>query len=52
MDFIEFKQRVGMGEEFQFYCNNESYWISKNQDGYYLTWVSDIFSQSFKSSNE
>ncbi|SDC37918.1 hypothetical protein SAMN05421663_102246 [Terribacillus halophilus] len=30
MHFDEFKKRVAMGEEFQFYYKNESYWISRN----------------------
>lgn len=52
MDYEELKQRVAMGEEFQFYYRDESFWISRNKDGYYLTRVRDSYSQSFKTSNE
>ncbi|WP_079710408.1 hypothetical protein [Paraliobacillus ryukyuensis] len=52
MEYEELKQRVAMGEEFQFYYRNQSFWISRNQDGYYLTRVRDSYSQSFKTSNE
>ncbi|MDG5471413.1 hypothetical protein P6709_06615 [Jeotgalibacillus sp. ET6] len=52
MDYEELKQRAAMGEEFQFYYRNQSYWISRNSDGYYLTRVRDHYSQSFKTSNE
>lgn len=52
MDYEELRQRVAMGEEFQFYYQNQSFWISRNQEGYYLTRVRDSFSQAFKTSNE
>ncbi|KAB8139466.1 hypothetical protein F9U64_00075 [Gracilibacillus oryzae] len=52
MDYEELKQRVAMGEEFQFYYRNQSFWISRNKNGYYLTRVRDSYSQSFKTSNE
>ncbi|QOS80853.1 hypothetical protein JNUCC31_08265 [Paenibacillus sp. JNUCC31] len=52
MDFEEMKQRVEMGEEFQFYYKLDSYWISHNQAGFYLTRVKDSYSQFFKTSNE
>ncbi|MFP7170750.1 hypothetical protein [Terribacillus halophilus] len=52
MNIEEFKQRVAMGEEFQFYYKNESYWISRNKEGFYLTRVQDSYSQSFKTSEE
>ena len=41
-----------MGEESQFYYRNQSFWISRNQEGYFLTRVRDSFSQAFKTSNE
>lgn len=52
MDYKEFRERVELGEEFQFYFQEESYWISQNADGYYLTRVKDGDSQSFTSAND
>ena len=44
MDYNEFAERVGLGEEFNFYLNDFEYWISNNSEGYYLT---KCISQSF-----
>jgi hypothetical protein len=52
MNYDELRERVAMGEEFQFYYSNQSYWISKNQNGYYLTRVSDTYTQTFLNANE
>jgi hypothetical protein len=52
IQYEELKERVTMGEEFQFYYQNESYWISKNQRGFYLTRVSDSYSQSFLTADD
>ncbi|MEC0303916.1 hypothetical protein [Terribacillus saccharophilus] len=52
MTFDEFAQRVAMGEEFQFHYKNESYWISRNKEGFYLTKVQDSYSQTFKTSED
>ncbi|MFP7476972.1 hypothetical protein [Terribacillus saccharophilus] len=52
LDFEEFTQRVAMGEEFQFYYKNESYWISRNKEGFHLTRVQDSYSQTFKTSGD
>ncbi|MFS0559417.1 hypothetical protein AB1K91_01625 [Terribacillus sp. 179-K 1B1 HS] len=52
MHFDEFKQRVAMGEEFRFYYKNESYWISRNNEGFYLTRDQDSYSQNFKTSED
>ncbi|MCR8843741.1 hypothetical protein NQ117_08580 [Paenibacillus sp. SC116] len=52
MDYEELKERVLMGEEFQFYYHNESYWISRNDKGFYLTRVKDSNSQAFKTADE
>lgn len=52
MNFDEFAQRVAMGEEFQFYYKNEGYWISRNNEGFYLTRVQDSSSQTFKTSGD
>lgn len=47
MNYNEFKERVKMGEEFQFYYLDESYWISNNKNGFYLTREKDSFIQSY-----
>ncbi|MFT0801106.1 hypothetical protein VSK91_06580 [Bacillus swezeyi] len=52
MNIEEFKERVEMGEEFQFYYLDESYWISQNDEGLYLTRERDSNSQSFKTTDE
>lgn len=52
MDYKEFKARVELGEEFQFYFQEESYWVSQNAEGYYLTRETDSDSQSFTSAND
>lgn len=41
-----------MREEFQFYYINDSYWISQNEEEYFLTRERDSFSQSFESARE
>lgn len=52
MDYHELVERVGWGEEFSFYFQNECYWISKNEEGYYLTREKDSLTQSFRTSEE
>lgn len=52
LNIEEFKERVEMGEEFQFYYLDESYWISQNDEGLYLTRERDSNSQSFKTTDE
>ncbi|ATH91770.1 hypothetical protein ACH95_23295 [Bacillus glycinifermentans] len=52
MNIEEFKERIEMGEEFQFYYLDESYWISQNEEGLYLTRERDSNSQSFKTTDE
>ncbi|MCE5170974.1 hypothetical protein LQV63_16850 [Paenibacillus profundus] len=52
MEYSELVQRVGWGEEFQFYYQNEEYWISTNKEGYYLTRGKDSFTQSFQTAEE
>ncbi|MCQ6282800.1 hypothetical protein [Bacillus sp. EB600] len=47
-EFEEFQERIAWGEEFNFYYQNEEYWVSQNQDGYYLTRVKGSFTQEFK----
>ena len=38
-----------MGEEFQFYIQGESYWVSRNQNGVHFTREADSFTQTFDS---
>ncbi|AET61208.1 hypothetical protein ACWHAM_20580 [Paenibacillus terrae] len=52
MEYNELVERFEMGEEFQFYYKNDSYWISQNEEEYFLTRERDSFSQSFESSRE
>ncbi|WP_025723987.1 hypothetical protein [Paenibacillus polymyxa] len=52
MEYNELVVRFEMGEEFQFSYKNDSYWISQNEEGYFLTRERDSFSQSFKSARE
>jgi hypothetical protein len=46
-EFEEFQERIGWGEEFNFYYKDEEYWISQNLDGYYLTKGKGSFTQGF-----
>lgn len=48
MKYEDLVERVGWGEEFLFEYCGENYWISQNANGYYLTRVSDGYSQEFK----
>ncbi|ALP37940.1 hypothetical protein E4V51_11435 [Paenibacillus sp. 28ISP30-2] len=52
MEYNELVERFEMGEEFQFYYKNDSYWISQNEEEYFLTRERDSFSQSFESARE
>ncbi|NMO95009.1 hypothetical protein HII30_04295 [Paenibacillus lemnae] len=52
MNYAELVQRVGWGEEFQFYYKDEEYWISLNKEGYYLTRGKDSYTQSFATTEE
>ncbi|MGN8228298.1 hypothetical protein ACWGXJ_08350 [Paenibacillus sp. S33] len=52
MEYNELVERFEMGEEFQFSYKNDSYWISQNEEGYFLTRERDSFSQSFESARE
>nr|WP_307394945.1 hypothetical protein [Paenibacillus anaericanus] len=38
--------------EYNFYLEDEEYWISHNVDGYYLTRVRDSYSQEFKTAED
>ncbi|WP_219834729.1 hypothetical protein [Paenibacillus sp. R14(2021)] len=48
MNYSEFEQLVSCGMEYSFYLTDEEYWISHNEDGFYLTRVRDRHSQEFK----
>jgi len=52
MEFEEFKSLVKCGVEYNFDIENTEYWISHNNEGYYLTRVKDTYTQSFKTSEE
>lgn len=52
MDYNELVERVGWGEEFSFYYQDEQYWISRNENGLYLTREKDSYYQSFKTSED
>ena len=49
MDYEEIRERVGWGEEFMFYYNNDEYWISQNNSKRYLTRVRGSVTQEFQS---
>lgn len=51
-EFKEFHERIGWGEEFNFYYKNEEYWISRNLSGCYLTKVKEPIIQTFETSEE
>ena len=46
------KKRVGWGEEFLFYNNNEEYWISQSGAKRYLTRVRGSVTQEFQTTEE
>lgn len=52
MKFEEYKTLVQCGMEYNFYIDDAEYWISHNEDGYYLTRVIDSYTQEFSSSDE
>ena len=52
MNYEEIKERVGWGEEFLFYYNNEEYWISQNDSKRYLTRVRGSVTQEFQTTEE
>lgn len=49
-EFMELQERIGWGEEFSFDYKETEYWISKNEDGYYLTRSKDSMTQDFDTS--
>ncbi len=51
-DFKEFQERIGWGEELNFYYKNEEYWISRNLNGCHLTKVKGSITQTFVTSEE
>jgi hypothetical protein len=52
MEYNEFMIMVKCGMEYNFYIDDEEYWISHNLDGYYVTRVKDSYTQEFKTSDE
>jgi hypothetical protein len=52
LDYNELVERVGWGEEFTFFYQDERYWISRNENGLYLTREKDRYYQSFKTSED
>lgn len=47
MTFNEYRDLVKKGMEYNFYVNNNEFWISRNNEGYYLTRVKDSNTQAF-----
>lgn len=52
MEYEQMADSLAYGEEYNFYYKNEEYWLSKNQEGHYLTKVSDGETQEFKTSED
>ncbi|QTH45392.1 hypothetical protein J4772_13845 [Cohnella sp. LGH] len=52
MDYSELMQLVSCGMEYNFYVETEEYWISHNENGYYLTRVRDSHSQEFRTAGD
>jgi SAM-dependent MidA family methyltransferase len=52
MNIDELVKMVSCGMEYNFYLNDEEYWISNNEAGYYLTRVKDSYSQEFATAEE
>jgi hypothetical protein len=52
MTYDDLIERVEWGEEFNFEYENEQYWVSQNNDGYYLTRVNDSSTQEFKTAKD
>lgn len=52
MNYQEIKERVGWGEEFYFYYNNEKYWISQNGTKRYLTRSKNSETQEFQTTED
>ncbi|MBC2062848.1 hypothetical protein IBB80_04245 [Listeria marthii] len=52
MEYEQLADGLAYGEEYNFYYQNEEYWLSKNQEGHYLTKVSDGETKEFKTSEE
>ncbi|ACK40635.1 hypothetical protein ACULZG_000130 [Listeria monocytogenes] len=52
MEYEQMADSLAYGEEYNFYYKNEEYWLSKNQEGHYLTKVSDGETQEFRTSED
>ncbi|MFJ5766823.1 hypothetical protein ACIP9C_15845 [Lysinibacillus sp. NPDC093210] len=51
-EYLEFKSIIAMGEELNFYYNNDEYWISHNHGKSYLSRTRDQYSQEFSGYEE
>ena len=52
MNYEEMAYSLSYGEEYHFYYRNREYWISKNENGSYLTEVISGNTQKFRNSEE
>ncbi|MGX7150331.1 hypothetical protein [Enterococcus ureasiticus] len=52
MEYKEMANSLSYGEEYNFYYNGEEYWMSRNDDGNYLTTVSSEETQEFKTATD
>ncbi len=51
-EYLEFKNLIAIGEELNFYYNNDEYWISHNPGKSYLSRTRDHYSQEFNGYEE
>lgn len=51
-EYLEFKNLISMGEELNFYHQNDEYWISHNPNKSYLSRTKDSYSQEFNNYEE
>lgn len=51
-EYLEFKNLISIGEEFNFYYKNDEYWISHNPGKSYLSRTRDQYSQEFNGYEE
>jgi hypothetical protein len=52
MTYDNFINTVAYGMEYNFYIDNDEYWISQNSEGFYLTRVRDSYSQEYRTAEE
>jgi len=51
-EYLEFKSRIAMGDELNFYYKDDEYWISHNPGKSYLSRTKDHYSQEFNGHKE